>query len=142
MNVQTEKTLFTYAKEVVTKNYANFQGRARRKEYWGFTLFYMIFYILLEIVLGLAFGVSAGVSGSEDVALGGSVVATLILLVISLGLLIPSIAVAVRRLHDTDRSGWWMLIGLIPLIGAIVLFVFFCLDGTKGDNRFGADPKA
>lgn len=142
MNIQTEKSLFTYAKEVVTKNYANFQGRARRKEYWGSFLFYMIFYIVLEIILGLFVGVGAGVSGSEDVAIGGSLVASIVLLLVSLGLLLPSIAVAVRRLHDTDRSGWWLLIGLIPLIGGIVLIVFFCLEGTKGDNRFGADPKA
>ncbi|MDT7577550.1 MAG: hypothetical protein QOH17_3883, partial [Pseudonocardiales bacterium] len=59
----------------------------------------------------------------------------------SLAVLLPSLAVGVRRLHDTDRSGWWLLIGLIPIIGGIVLLVFFVLEGTRGPNRFGADPK-
>ncbi|MDG4768408.1 DUF805 domain-containing protein [Solwaraspora sp. WMMD406] len=59
----------------------------------------------------------------------------------SLALLLPSLAVGVRRLHDTDRSGWWLLIALIPIVGAIVLLVFFVLDGTHGPNRFGPDPK-
>ena len=66
----------------------------------------------------------------------------IIMLLIILGLLIPSLAAGVRRLHDTDRSGWWLLIAFIPLVGAIVLLVFFVLEGNKGDNRFGPDPYA
>ena len=62
-------------------------------------------------------------------------------LIFALGSTIPAIAVSVRRLHDTDRSGWWFLIQLIPLIGGIVLLVFFCLDSSPGQNRFGANPK-
>ncbi|GAA4495809.1 DUF805 domain-containing protein [Pseudaeromonas paramecii] len=107
----------------VLKNYVTFNGRARRTEYWMFTLFNIIFSIVagvLDAVLGLGF----------------------INLIYTLAVLLPAIAVGVRRLHDTDRSGWWMLIGLIPLIGAIVLLVFFCLEGEKQENRFGADPKA
>jgi len=107
----------------VLKKYVTFSGRARRTEYWMFTLFNIIFSIVagvLDVVLGLGF----------------------INLLYTLAVLLPAIAVGVRRLHDTDRSGWWMLIGLIPLIGAIVLLVFFCLEGEKQENRFGADPKA
>ncbi|WP_409422662.1 DUF805 domain-containing protein [Pseudaeromonas sp. ZJS20] len=107
----------------VLKKYVTFSGRARRTEYWMFTLFNIIFSIVagvLDVVLGLGF----------------------INLIYTLAVLLPAIAVGVRRLHDTDRSGWWMLIGLIPLIGAIVLLVFFCLEGEKQENRFGADPKA
>lgn len=110
----------------VTKNYANFSARAPRSEYWLFTLFY----IILSIVIGV-------VDGVLGMSFGGYGILTI---AFSLGLLIPSLAVAVRRLHDTDRSGWWVLITLIPLIGAIVFIVFACLPGTPGDNRFGPNP--
>lgn len=108
----------------VLKKYVEFKGRARRKEYW----FFMLFNVIISFVLG----VIDGVIGMDIGILGA---------IYSLGVFLPSLAVTVRRLHDTDRSGWWILIGLIPLIGAIVLLVFMCLDGNRGDNRFGADPK-
>ena len=107
----------------VLKNYVGFGGRARRTEYWMFVLFNFIVSIIL--------GILDGVLGTAPL-LGG---------VYALAVLLPSIAVSIRRLHDTDRSGWWMLIGQIPLIGAIVLLVFFCLEGTRDNNRFGSDPK-
>ena len=113
----------------VLKNYATFSGRARRKEYW---IFFLIS-ALISIVLTLL-----------DILLGTYSVeyeAGLFSGLYSLLILIPSIAVVVRRLHDTDRSGWWILISLIPLIGVIVLFVFMCLDRQPGTNRFGANPK-
>ncbi|WP_448757939.1 DUF805 domain-containing protein [Aggregatibacter sp.] len=113
----------------VLKNYATFSGRARRKEYW---IFFLIS-ALISIVLTLL-----------DILLGTYSVeyeAGLFSGLYSLLILIPSIAVVVRRLHDTDRSGWWILISLIPLIGVIVLFVFMCLDSQPGTNRFGANPK-
>ena len=113
----------------VLKNYATFSGRARRKEYW---MFYLIS-ALISIVLTLL-----------DILLGTYSVeyeAGLFSGLYSLLILIPSIAVVVRRLHDTDRSGWWILISLIPLIGVIVLFVFMCLDSQPGTNRFGVNPK-
>jgi uncharacterized membrane protein YhaH (DUF805 family) len=106
----------------VLKNYANFSGRARRQEYWMFFLINLIISLVLtfiEIKMHI-FGVS---------------------LLYNLAVLIPSLAVAVRRLHDTDRSGWWLLIGLVPLVGAIVLLIFFIIDGTPGNNRFGVSPK-
>jgi uncharacterized membrane protein YhaH (DUF805 family) len=113
----------------VMKKYAVFNGRARRKEYWYFVLFYIIITIVLVVidrVIG-SFSAEAGIG-----LLGG---------LYTLAVLIPSIAVAVRRLHDTDRSGWWLLIALIPLIGAIVLLVFLVQDGKPGENQYGSNPK-
>lgn len=110
------------------KRYAEFTGRSRRKEYWMF--------VLLAIGLNIIAAVLDSLLGSRMGNLG--IVAMLLALV----LLVPSIAVGVRRLHDTDKSGWWLLIALIPFIGAIVLIVFYATDGTKGPNRFGEDPKA
>lgn len=109
--------------EVVTKRYADFNGRARRQEYWMFVLFYILIYIALFIIESIV--------GSFGI----------LVLVFSLGLLVPSIAVTIRRLHDTERSGWWILIAFVPLVGGIVLLVFMCLDGTSGPNKFGPDPK-
>lgn len=113
----------------VKQKYADFSGRARRSEYWYFILVYMLILIALsivDVVMGW-FSTDAGVG-----VLSG---------IYTLALLIPSLSVAVRRLHDTDRSGWWLLIGLIPLIGGIVLLVFFVQDSQAGTNRFGPNPK-
>lgn len=107
----------------VLKNYAVFDGRARRKEYWMFFLFNTLIAIVISIIEALAG--SSGVLG----------------LLYSLAVLIPAIGVSVRRLHDTDRSGWWMLICLVPLIGAIVLLVFMVQDSTPGQNPYGDNPK-
>jgi uncharacterized membrane protein YhaH (DUF805 family) len=113
------------------RKYADFQGRARRSEYWLFYLFVVIVYVLVGIVTGAAMG-APGDFGIGQIILG----------VIGLAFLVPTLAVGVRRLHDTNRSGWWLLIGLIPFLGALVLLIFFVLDGTPGANRFGEDPKA
>jgi uncharacterized membrane protein YhaH (DUF805 family) len=109
--------------------YAVFEGRARRKEYWLFTL------VNVVVITGLSFvDVFAGLYGLEgEVGLLSGLY--------SLAVLMPSIAVGVRRLHDTDRPGWWMLMCFIPVLGFIVLIVFFLLEGTPGPNRFGEDPK-
>ncbi len=107
----------------VVKNYIAFSGRARRKEYWFYTLFYTIFYIVLGIVDGMVLQGTPILSG-----------------IFVLGLLLPTLGVLVRRLHDIDKSGWWALICLVPLIGGLVLLIFCCLKGTEGENRFGADP--
>ncbi|QSX33056.1 DUF805 domain-containing protein [Shewanella avicenniae] len=104
------------------KKFADFTDRARRKEYWMFFLFNLIVSILLQLV---------------DVILGTVVISTLY----SLTVLLPSLAVGARRLHDTGRSGWWQLIGIIPVIGWIVLIVFYCQDGEPGDNEYGHNPK-
>jgi uncharacterized membrane protein YhaH (DUF805 family) len=117
------------------RKYADFQGRARRSEYWSFVL--MIFGI--EIVLAVVFNVLGGGMGG-----GFSPAALIVGCIYFLGLLylfVPSIALAFRRLHDTDRSAWWLLVALIPVLGALALLVFYLLDGTPGPNRFGQDPK-
>ena len=103
------------------KNYATFTGRSRRKEYWMFVLFYVLILLGLSLVDGL---LGTGFFGAIFV----------------LGMVIPSIAAAVRRLHDTGRSGWWMLIGFIPLVG-LVLIYFLVLDSDPGDNAYGPNPK-
>jgi uncharacterized membrane protein YhaH (DUF805 family) len=113
----------------VLKNYVGFSGRARRKEYWMFTLFSLIVAVVLAIIDGMG-----GFMTDSGMGLLG--------LLYSLAVLLPSIAVSVRRLHDIDKSGWWLLLILVPLIGAIVLLVFAVMEGTRGDNRFGPDPKA
>ena len=110
------------------KKYAVFSGRARRMEYWMFGLFYLIFAIVLGIIdsiLGI---------GWE----GGGLLSSLFLL----AMVIPSIAVTFRRLHDTDHSGWWLLIGLVPLVGTIILFIFMIQDGQSGENQYGPNPKS
>jgi uncharacterized membrane protein YhaH (DUF805 family) len=106
----------------VLKKYAVFSGRARRKEYWMFTLIY----ILIAIVLGFL-----------DSMLGGAGILGILL---AIGLFVPSLAVTVRRLHDTDRSGWWVLIAFVPFVGWLVLLVFMVLAGTSGSNPYGEDP--
>lgn len=108
----------------VLKQYTVFSGRARRKEYWMFVLINMIVSAVLNVI--------QSVIGME---------VPYITMIYSLAVLLPGIAVAARRLHDTDRSGWWQLLVLIPIIGAIVILVFLCQKGTAGSNRFGEDPK-
>ncbi len=114
------------------KKYAVFEGRARRKEYWFFVLFYVIFACGLGLVDGFV-----GTVYYFDGAAAGVVLSVLY----ALAMLVPSISVTARRLHDIGRSGWWILIGLIPLIGTIVLLVFMVLDSQEGENRFGPNPK-
>lgn len=101
------------------KNYVGFQGRARRTEYWMFVLFSAIASFVVSLI---------------DSLVGLSPVLTLIY---SLAVLLPSLAVMARRLHDTGRSGWWILISLIPLVGSIILIVFFCQDSQPSDNKYG-----
>ena len=120
--------------EVIKNNYANFNGRARRKEYWMFTLINTI------IISALYFIVFSSIDYSTGEMSGlGSVVSVLVI-VYALAIFVPSIAVCVRRLHDTDKSGWFFLLNFIPF-GGLVVFVFMCLDGTLGNNRFGSNPK-
>ncbi len=115
----------------IKENYCNFEGRAPRSEYWWFTLFLA----LLEIVTS----VLDGFLGTYTVTSSGKMIG-FINLIFLLAILLPSIAVAVRRLHDTDRSGWFYLLVFIPLIGSIILIIFFIQQGTNGRNRFGDDP--
>ena len=119
------------------RQYADFSGRARRKEYWFFTLFYIILYLglaIVERVAGLHFP-DHDVNGEQVMGAG------FLTVLYSLGMIIPCLSVTVRRLHDTNRSGWWWFINLIPLAGAIVMLVFMVQEGNPGPNRFGPDPK-
>jgi len=113
----------------VLKKYAVFSGRARRKEYWFFVLFNFIFAVVLAFIDGMI--------GTFDPETGYGVLSG----IYGLAVIIPGIAVTIRRLHDTDRSGWWLLILFIPLIGAVWLLVLMVIDGTSGQNQYGPDPK-
>ena len=115
----------------VVGKYATFAGRARRKEYWMFAL------VNFVICVALAIAGMAMLGKSQNSALILDAVLGIYLLLI----LLPSLAVTVRRLHDTGRSGWWFWIQLVPFVGPIVLFVFTVLDGTPGTNAYGPSPK-
>jgi uncharacterized membrane protein YhaH (DUF805 family) len=114
----------------VLKNYVGFSGRARRTEYWMFTLFNCLA-IVAAIILDNVFGL-AWKSGD-----GGP-----IYLLYVLAVLLPSLAVGVRRLHDIGKSGWWLLLAFIPLIGAIILLIWHVREGDHGNNAYGPNPKA
>ena len=128
---------FTQSIKSVFSKYATFTGRASRSEYWYFTLFNIITSTLL-LLLGIAIGAATG--GSDGVP-GGLIVGYILYIIYGLGVLIPSLAVAVRRLHDTNNSGWLILLGLIPCVGGIVLLVFKILQGTNGENKYGDIPE-
>jgi uncharacterized membrane protein YhaH (DUF805 family) len=120
------------------RRYAEFSGRSRRKEYWMFWLLN----VLIGLFVGLVFlvGYYADMSQSEMDTWLMPVVWLACLW--SLATLVPGIAVTIRRLHDTDRSGWSILYGLIPFIGGLILLYFYVQEGTSGPNAYGADPKA
>ena len=122
------------------RRYADFSGRSQRMEYWMFTLFAVL---VTLVVLALMF---SGMPATDEYGNPGDpgtmfYVGIGLLVLFGLGSIVPSIAVQVRRFHDQDKSGWFVLLGLIPYVGGIVVFVFMCLDGTRGPNRFGNDPK-
>mgnify|MGYP000462159980 CR=1 FL=1 len=113
----------------VLKKYAVFSGRSRRSEYWYFALFNIIASIILAVL--------DGITGTYNPETGMG----LLSIIYALAILIPSIAVTFRRLHDTGRSAWWLLIALIPLIGFIVILVFMLQDSHEEENRYGISPK-
>ncbi len=115
---------FTQAIASGFQNYVNFSGRAARSEYWFWTLFTVLVSIAALLI---------------DLALFGDMDVSPINGIVSLGLFLPSLAVAIRRLHDLDRTGWWFLL-ILTVIGGIVLLVWYCMRGTIGPNRFGPDP--
>ena len=112
---------FMTAVRTTMSKYVDFSGRARRSEYWYFVLFNVLVSIVANVL---------------DAALNSQLVG----LLVSLALFLPGLAVSVRRLHDTDRSGWWILIALIPIVGWILLIVWYCTD-SKPDNKYGPNPK-
>lgn len=124
---------------VFRDSYADFSGRARRREYWQFTL---VQAILLIILAAIAFGLMAVSEETGNEFL--SIVGFAPLVLYGLGAAIPNLAVSVRRLHDVGKSGWWILSPHIPLVGnifSIVLLIFYCQDGQWGDNQWGPNPK-
>ena len=118
--------------KVMRDNYANFNGRARRKEYWMFTLFFLLFALLAGFVIGILSAVG------ETAAM----IAIILAVVWYFAHLVPSLAVTVRRLHDTGKSGWFYLLAIIPYIGGLIIFIFTVIEGDIGDNSYGRDPKA
>ncbi|MDX6292950.1 MAG: hypothetical protein QOH50_2025 [Kribbellaceae bacterium] len=112
----------------VLKKYVEFSGRARRQEFWMFVLISVPIWLVLLIIDNLI-----GTGSRNGGLLSG---------LYSLAVLLPGLGLVWRRLHDTNRSGWWILIGLIPLVGTIILIVFYATDGDAGDNKYGPDPKA
>lgn len=119
------------------RKYADFNGRARRSEYWLFALFVA----LVQMAAGILSWFVGGDLRRDAFATPASAVIALIYFGFCLYILIPSLAVSFRRLHDTGRTAWWLLLGLIPILGQLVLLIFMILDGTPGDNRYGASPK-
>jgi len=120
---------FTQAIKTCLSKYATFSGRAPRSEYWWFALFITLVY--------LAFMVFAQVMGEDSAIVG---IAAIPFVIFVFAIIIPSIAVSVRRLHDLDQSGWFFLLALIPVVGSLGLAIWFCFKGTEGANRFGPDP--
>jgi uncharacterized membrane protein YhaH (DUF805 family) len=115
--------LIDYWKKVVLDNYVNFQGRARRAEFWWFFLANLIVFVVLGILTAIV------------------KVFVVVEVIVALGLILPSIAVAVRRLHDSDKSAWFLLLGFVPFVGGIIMIVLYCLDSTRGTNQYGTSEK-
>lgn len=134
---------FTDAVRSGFSNYVTFSGRARRSEFWFWFLFMIIAIVVAGLLDGMLFpgmtemqaDMGDGMASFEGQ--GGPISALVVL-----GLFLPGLAMQIRRLHDVDRSGWWVLLSFIPLIGTIVLIVWWATEGTRGPNRFGSDPKA
>ena len=112
----------------VLKQYADFNGRARRTEYWMFTLFNVLAMMALVFVLGFLFDLDNPIS-------------LILIIFYYLVIIIPALAVTVRRLHDVGKSGWNILFGMIPLVGPILLFVWYCTDSETGKNKWGNNTK-
>ena len=123
--------MIDWYKKVLIYNYANFSGRARRSEYW----YYILMNIIIFIALMVLFGVSSSISNDlEDIFIG-------LLVICFLAIIIPSLAVIVRRLHDIGKSGTYYFVRFIPIVGPIWLLILLCTEGEKGVNRYGKDPK-
>lgn len=116
------------------RHYVNFRGRALRSQYWWWTLFVVIVVLITNIIQNLAGLGTAEATGTLSLNFGTGGWLTNIVIIL---LFLPGLSVAIRRLHDTNRRGWWILIGLIPIIGWIILFIWYVSKGTEGDNNYG-----
>jgi uncharacterized membrane protein YhaH (DUF805 family) len=109
----------------ITKHYADFSGRTPRQSYWMFTLLITALYIVIAVA---------------GIVLFDAMLSLVLLFIVVVGLFLPSLAIQVRRLHDIGKSGWWLLLSLIPYIGGFILLVLYCLPSQAGSNKFGANP--
>ncbi len=117
----------------VFRRYAEFSGRSRRKEYWMFALFNVLFVLGLAVVMA----VLASIFGDTGIVF---IIPVIILIIYFAVVFIPSLAVTVRRLHDTGKSGWFILLNLIPYVGGLIIFIFMVLDSEPGENKWGPNP--
>lgn len=131
MKSEQNYNVIDWWKKVFLENYANFDGRARRAEYWYFTLGNIIIVVPLYVLM-----IISAVAESKILM----ILSTILLIVFAIAIIIPSIAVTVRRLHDTNKSGWYYLLTLIPVLSLVVL-IFTIIEGDKGENDYGKDPK-
>lgn len=125
---------------VIRNHYADFRGRARRREYWMFVLINAVITVILQLPFQIQ-NVSAAANGETATPSGLALLSLVLSALYGLAILLPSLAVTVRRLHDTGRSGWWSLIALVPFVGGLVLLIFTVLDGQPGTNKWGPNPK-
>ena len=130
MNQEQNYNMIDWWKKVYLKNYANFSGRARRAEFWYFTLASFLIYIIFAVLTAIT-----------GVAIDGSPLLAIVFAIFYLSLIILTLAVTVRRLHDINKSGWYYFISLIPLVGSIILLVWLFTDGDRFVNNYGDDPK-
>ena len=139
-----QKSLFTYWLECFTKHYADFSGRARRREYWGTMLFNVLIQIGLNIILSIVSTIlfsSIEINGEVTFSPLFFLLLDTPIYIYSLIWLLPGLAVAARRLHDIGKSGWNLLWILLPIVGAIMLIYWYCQDSELGENKWGANPK-
>ncbi len=128
--------MVNWYKKVVFDNYANFMGRARRSEFW--------YYVLANIIISIIIGIiekMLGLGTYESNQFGFQAQGGILSNIYTLAVFLPGLAVSIRRLHDTGKSGWTILLGLIPLVGFIILLVYFATEGDSGSNEYGVDPK-
>jgi uncharacterized membrane protein YhaH (DUF805 family) len=125
-----------YFIDVIKSKYAQFSGRAPRREYW----YFLLFSIIIGFVLGIVDAVAGTMLTLGTDPMGQPILMGMLGMIFNLALLIPSIAIGIRRLHDTGKSGWWLLIGFIPILGALVLLFFFVTPSQEGDNDYGSYP--
>ena len=139
---EPELGLFAYYKRAMTQRYVDFNGRARRREYWGYVLFFWLF-LILAVLAGYVLDVMVGNVDPDDVAAPDAAPLLTVLFgsVAVFGSVLPGLAVAVRRFHDQNLTGWLYLLALIPYAGGLILLVFMLLPGTAGSNRFGPPTK-
>lgn len=124
-----------YFLDTVKNRFADFKGRSTRSEYWYFVLFALLISIVLRVIDTFMINPMMGMT-PEEATKGG-----ILITVFALAMLLPQIGVGVRRLHDVGMSGWWYLIALVPIIGALILIFFFVKDSQPGENMYGPNPK-